>query len=224
MITRDKALELLVSRKDYTHSPVLVHGTSVQAVLRLFEEERLPTSLGRNYLPQHPLNKGYIFFMPRKRAFVNHPFYDMLDENPELHDLPDLEEVVIGYAHMSEEWTFLVNKFGNWPSEVGFDELYAAYTNKNTEILQELIEEGVNLKEVEKYGFKKLDSEVKQRKGVVIGLNKNVLKLNIEDGYDQPGYEVMIHLPNGLDISNVQYVRPLGTLEQRAFNMWLRKK
>ena len=70
--------------------------------------------------------------------------------------------------------------------------------------------------EINKYGWKKLALETDKRKGVVLGLNEKVLELPIENGCDGPGEEVMIHLPNGLERKYLQYIHPLGEIEENA--------
>ncbi|MDI6721053.1 MAG: hypothetical protein QMD85_01590, partial [Candidatus Aenigmarchaeota archaeon] len=49
-----------------------------------------------------------------------------------------------------------------------------------------------------------------------VGTNDRIFELDIEDGCDDPGEEVMIHLPEGLDIKYIQYIHPIGKPEKKA--------
>jgi hypothetical protein len=202
-ITKQKALHLL-EEVSSQGCPVLVHGTSVEAVIELLSNGRLPPSRGCKVLPDHHMNRGYLYFVPRKKSFVNHPLYDKIKIDL---DGSALRNEVRHDAENNQGVDYLRQLFGYWPLGFNSDD----FTD-----LDGLQEEGVDIEKIEKYGLDRLESDLEKRKGVVIGINEKIFELKIEDGSDDPGEEVMIYLPEGLDIKYVHYICPMGELERKA--------
>ena len=52
---------------------------------------------------------------------------------------------------------------------------------------------GVDVDKMREYGIRKLKSDLKKMRGVVVGINEIIFELNIKNGCDQPGEEVIIY-------------------------------
>jgi len=211
MITREGALYLLEGAFD-DGEPSMVHGTSVESTMEMLRSGRLTSS----FYPgssDHPADRGYMFFVPRKKSFVGHPLHGRIKIDLESGKLED--EAAI-YAQNTQGTRFLIDTLGYWPMDV-FCEEFEPYGNVT---LEELAGKGVNVQLMRGYGLARLYNDIKSRKGVCVGLNQRAFELRIEPGHDFPEREVMIHLPDGLDIGYVQYFYPFGDLEDaglRAF-------
>ncbi len=205
-MNKKRALYLIEEAFD-EGSPVMVHGTCVEATIKLLSEGKLPTSfyVNRN---SHPAYSGYLFFVPRKKYFVGHPLYDKVKID---WDGRKLEDGVAIYAGLVQRRIFLNDLLGHWPEGADFEDLLIG-----NQTFEELEEMGVDVIKMKQYGIGRFEKEIKQRKGVVIGINEKIFELKIEDGIDEPGEEVMIHLPKGLDIKYIHYIYPFGELEEKA--------
>ena len=211
MISRERALYLLEGAFD-EGEPSMVHGTSVESTIDMLRSGRLPSSFYSGS-SDHPADRGYLFFVPRKKSFAGHPLHDGIEINLEGGKLED--EVSI-YAENTQRTRFLIDTLGYWPVDVGWYE-FEPYGNVT---LEELAGKGVDVQLMRGYGLARLYNDVMARMGVCVGLNQRVFELEIEPGHDYPKSEVIIHLPDGLDIRYVQYFYPFGDLEDdrlRAF-------
>tara|TARA_Y100000310_G_scaffold340427_1_gene436169 strand:+ start:2521 stop:3114 length:594 start_codon:yes stop_codon:yes gene_type:complete len=189
----------------------MVHGTSVEFTKNLLENGTLPSRYNPT-LGNHPINKGYLFFIPRKNSFKSHELYDEIIVDFEGEELVDS---VWGYAANNEGKSFLREVLGFWPEDIG---PYDWHNGPKDCLLEPLKELGVDISKMRKYGLARLINDLDKRKGVCIALNRKSLSLDIENGCDVPGEEVMIKLPNGLDLSYVHYIHPFGDLEKRSLN------
>jgi len=57
-------------------------------------------------------------------------------------------------------------------------------------------------------------SKAEEMRGCVIGLNTRALNLDIRRGTHEPNLEVCLNVPEGLDISYISRIIPLGTIEK----------
>jgi len=196
--------------------PIMVHGTSVESAIELLSTGRiLPSSALRPMGHfSHPVNRGYLFFVPRKKSFAGHPLHDAIDLDL---DGEALDNEVRSYAQNLQGIEFLRSNFGNWPAECNYDE-FEPYGNWSLEMLDK---KGVNVGLMRRYGLHKIYAELQKRAGVCIGINDRMFELKIEDGHDSPGEEVMVHLPDGLELKYVLYIRPFGEIERKALDEYL---
>lgn len=190
---KEFVLGLLESKK----TPALVHGTCVEAVMQLLSKGRLPSSLYNGCL-DHPAFNGYLFFTPRKKSFENHPLYEKIKVDWDAR----VERDAKSYAKHIQQRVYLKGLFGDWPWDVDPTEFGLARSR---------VPGFDKLKEPELASLKR---SLDRLRGVVIGLDGKALELRLEDGCDEPGYEVMAYLPEGLDIKYVSYISPKGRWER----------
>lgn len=209
-LTRTEALKYI--SQDYDEQkPVLVHGTSVKSALELMNGRMISLTV-RYPRTAHPINRGYLFFVPRKKAFAGHPLYDSITLDLEGGMLEDSVE---NYAAIAEQISFLNDILGFWPQDVDPIEFISGGVD-----LDELRQKRIAVSKMRAQGIKKLAYDTAQRKGVVLGINEQIFDKTIENGCDHPGEEVMIHLPGGLERRYLQYVYPFGELERRALEQF----
>ena len=103
MITKQKALYLLEEAFD-RGEPTMVHGTSVESVIELLKTGKLPSSFFPNH-SDHPVYQGFLYFVPRKRSFTEHPLYDSITIDL---DSGKLEGEVKSYAGEIQRKRFLI--------------------------------------------------------------------------------------------------------------------
>ncbi len=212
MITKQQALYLLEEAFD-VGDPVMVHGTSVESTIELLRTGILPSSFSPHH-SEHPIGCGYLFFVPRKKSFHGHPLYPQLKIDL---DGGKLENAVAGYAQDIQCRRFLMDVLGYWSDNYGSCDL-ESYDEAN---FDDMRRDGVDTEKMKKYGLIRLWRDVEKRRGVCIGINKKIFELEIRDGADVPGMEVMIKVPTGLDIKYVHYIYPLGKLEDEALRQFI---
>ena len=100
--------------------PVLLRGTSVEKVIEMLSTGRLVSRTAGN--SERPADNGYMFFIPNKRAFEGHDFYDEIDID---YDVPGLEREAGYCARVSQQIEFLKQVFGDWPAKYHVEELEA---------------------------------------------------------------------------------------------------
>ena len=202
-MNQQRALYLLEQAFDDGET-VLAHGTSASAAIQLLETGKLPPARGDTAVPDHPINNGYLFFIPKKQSFVDHPLYCKIKIDL---DTNELETEAASYALQHEVQEFLTNEVGLSDSEQISEIISLA--------METLCFVDINeIPKVQEYGVERFYHDLRKRRGVVIGVNRKILELNLEDGSDVPGEEVMCYLPNGLDIQYVNHIFPCGELEE----------
>ena len=204
-----------IASRARNRSPIMVHGTSAEGAIELLSTGTI--NITHKYregrYKNHPISNGYLFFLPRKKAFRGHHLHGKI-----LNDFStrDVEKRVKVYAAYNQEETFLNRLLGYWPPDIFFEEVYNEDYAYN-----ELRESGVDTDKLKQYSLSQLRKEIRRRKGVILGINEKIFELPIEDGIDQPGYEVMIHMPSGLDIKYIKYIRALGELEESTLHEFM---
>ena len=207
------ARELLRTGYKRDRKPIAVHGTCVEAAVKLLQTGVLPTSYDFDRRKKHPSDRGYLFFTPRAEAFRGKPeIYKEIKNNPDLSGgLEKLEHGASLYAGAKQRVIYLRELFGpdyNWPKDLdpeNGDDLSGIEVAENW-----LVSLGKN--KYRKPGT--LGKELESRNGVIIGLNEEALELDFKPGADDPEDEVMVHLPNGLKAEYVLYIRALGNREE----------
>ena len=205
MITKKQALYLL---EDGHRSgpPALVHGTSVEAVIKMLETGVLPQTYT---LPNTPPDWNYTLGFPcaaRKKSFVGHALYGDVEQIPE-HLLEDEEKAL---AIEAQQIQFASDQFGFVALDPGPEDwLYFNVT--------EMAEAGVDVDKVRAYGSTKLKRSLDQSKGVCVGLNHGALELPISLS---AAAAVQIDL-SGLPIKYVQHVFPFGKQEDQKLRAYI---
>src|SRR3989338_3109557 len=85
-IIRNEALSYI----NRNGSPVLVHGTDVESALEILEKGKIsPPKRDKRDCVVHPFENGYMFFVPRKKSFENHPLYKKIKRDLDKNQLED---------------------------------------------------------------------------------------------------------------------------------------
>ena len=208
------ARELLRTGYKRDRKPIAVHGTCVEAAVRLLETGVLPTSYDFDRRKKHPSYRGYLFFTPRAVAFSGKPeIYKNIRDNPDLTgSIETLEHGASLYAGAKQRNLYLLELFGSlWPKDLDLDP-ENGYDLSGIEVAEIFIPKDKKYRKYRKQGT--LGKELESRNGVIIGLNEEALELDFKPGADDPEDEVIVHLPNGLKEEYVLYIRPLGDREE----------
>ena len=99
-MNKQKALHLLEDAFG-NGSPILVHGTSVEAAIQLLSIGKLPSSYHKDKRNKHPEYRGYLFFIPRKKSFVRHHLYESIEID--INGKKALENRVRNYAMLTQQ-------------------------------------------------------------------------------------------------------------------------
>lgn len=215
-LSRETLKQLVDSAFD-RHQTTLLHGTSIEAVIQLVNTGNLPSS----YHEKLPDNSfvDHLFFVPNKPAFVGHGFYHQIKigevSKPTIHDYVRVYARNNGFTHY-----FLSQLAFIPPTDP--QEIFDPLINKGKDkfigpFLAVAKQFNMGIQELEEVA-----QDAQKRRGVVVGLNKLVFELNIEDSPDIPGYECMIHLPHGLDAKYIQFIQPLGNQEKMMLDVSIR--
>ncbi len=190
---------------------VLLHGTSIEAVIALLQTEVFNFRVPR---PDSDYKyDGHLFFMPNGAFFED----NNLGVDPKLCTWEYITEAVKGNARMvaCDHYAFL--KLGFLPENIG--ELYPPIRDESVQkfLMPEMEKKGYDQDYVDQ-----LKKELSQRKGVIIGIDKRIFELKIKKGKDEPEQEVCLYLPNGLDIKYINGIKPLGEIERKIIEDYSR--
>ena len=207
-----RKLELLLAQR-INNETVLVHGTSVEAAVHLVKTGRLPGSDKRFTGYSH---QGYLFFFPQKQVFRKHPLYSQI--TMELAGT-ELENEVEPYAKVKAYTGYFVDQLEfSSPNLAGL-----ALDALSAPEIEDIFIDG-ELQGITRKKLLRVHSKAKERKGVIIGINSRIFKLDIVNGFDLPGEEVAVHLPHGLTSEYVQYIHPLGKIEDSILKEYYDKE
>ncbi len=191
---KDLVRILLAQGNSDNRDALLIHGTNTEAIKILAATGFLPTSV--NYDPYanskaHSTSKGYLYFCPLPWKFPE----DMRHIFRKFHkSLKGYEnELARSYAHMSQMVLIGTRLLGRpYCYEAELDILERDHEDSLIKTIRK------------KYC----------PRGVVLGVNEKILEKKVEPGEDEGSFEAMVHLPDGLSIEFISYIRPMGTLEQ----------
>ena len=186
----------------------LVHGTSIEGVLKLLEKNKLQ----REQFSKFRINEtydNYLFFTPNPEK-LNKPgmatqFEDLESWEGDVMEISKLYAEQVAFKH------YLDSKFPDLSEEISMMDLMDYGTLELEKYNLNLYERGIS----EEMARKQL-SIASSRKGVLLGHGSNILELMIEDGKDVPEEEVCIYLPTGLDIKYINGIVPLGNFEKEV--------
>ena len=217
-------LDTLVKDTVSPDDVVLTHGTSVEAACALLAKGRmLREDFSRRANEPYPT---YLFFKPVWQHFVGHPFRNIWERN--------LGNQTVKFS----TWDACVNSARGSARINGQSHYFVAQTRYISEAREE-----INLEEYEKFlrggtfhpyqvsmwqevvkdlnglgwdteRLTGLFKEVNRRRGVMIALGKNALKLDLKKPIEEAD-EVPIHLPGGLEIKYVHAIVPFGQFERK---------
>ncbi len=219
----EKGKILTLFENAYIENPTVVFGSSTFAVIEMLTKGMLPSAKMDHLWDGSPdESQRAIHFIPRKKAFENHPVYSKIEKylgKKEMH------EEGIFYAEYAEQEDFMRALCGYWPRDIGPEEIYPDHDNIFSEFfgrpispahysLEDLRREGVNIEAIQDFGLENLREEHKKMRGVIVGLNSGILEKRIDNNLERDPNEVDIWMPEGLDIKYVSYVLPLGSREK----------
>jgi len=208
-----KQIQSIVKDHLAPEDTILVHGTSVEAALGLLREKKL-TEKPFSYRPKKK-HRGYLFFTANVAQFTEHPFGAQFDQSYDwkrTFSSGAFSGRVNGICH------YLASRLGYYPEKV--DELIIGYErfprrdmpDWEKKALEELISE-CERNHFSRAQVMNIFREANTRKGVVLGVGKNIFELKLE-GPKEEKHEVSIYLPEGLDIKYVCGIVPCGELER----------
>lgn len=220
-MNKQRAIYLLEEGFDEGENNIaLVHGTSVETVLYLFNSDILPASQNQKY-------KGYIYFVPVKKAFKEYPFYKKIKKN---NSLLEAEKLASFEAEINQKSSYLNKLIG----EDFFMKLDGASEHKIKDFIDIIDYSMWDVKKLLKnYNRKNLCSfrnllkicnELDRCNGVILGVHKNILENITEDSLkidieyktywlDEPD-SIKIYMPKGLESKFIQYICPCGEKEE----------
>ncbi len=203
-----KIMNSLIKKSLNKEETALVHGTSIESVLKLLEKNKLQ----REQFSKFRINEtydDYLFFIPNPEKLRKHGI------DTKFEDLESWEEDIIETSKLYAEQVafkhYLDSKFSDLSEEICMVELMDYSTLELEKYHLNLYEGGVS----EKIAREQL-LIASSRKGVLLGHDENILELMIEEGKDVPEEEVCIYLPNGLDIKYISEIVPLGNYEKET--------
>jgi hypothetical protein len=179
-----------------TERPALLHGTSVEAVLKMFETGVLPS--GRAC---HDLN-GYLFFVPIGCLPAYWIFSQALEE-------------VKSYAEGNAEEVYIVEQL----KAAGIHELHAEQMMCNWIYGERFHVPEAERKKAERIYDGGLCEQAKKRKGVVLEVSTDVLDLDVEDDPNDEG--LRLRCPGGLPAEYVRKIEPQGAAEAELLSVYL---
>lgn len=198
-----KLLENGISKK-----PLMLHGTSVETVIELFENGVLPTG---TYLAETP---DHLYFVPVQDRLKGTKFYDEFEG----FTVPFAKKSAKGYAKVNAERWYVFNEIKKAVSNpeyaevITFDWIYGFYP---VIIPEEEKQKALRL------GFEKIISEAEKRKGVILEMNDDILELVIELDPEDEGLK--LDCPNGLDAKYVKGIELLGNEERDIVKKYMQK-
>jgi hypothetical protein len=179
-----------------TERPALLHGTSVEAALKMFETGVLPS--GRAC---HDLN-GYLFFIPVDCL----PAYWIFSQA--------LEEVRL-YAESNAEEVYIVEQL----KAAGLSERHAEHMMCNWIYGERFCVPEAERKKAERIYDGGLCEQAKKRKGVVLEVSTDVLGLDIGEDPEQEG--LRLRCPGGLPAEYVRKIEPQSAEEAETLTAYL---
>jgi len=176
--------------------PALLHGTSVEAVLKMFETGVLPS--GRECHNLH----GYLFFVPIGCFRKYGDFSQALEE-------------VKSYAEDNAEEVYIVEQL----KAAGISEEHAAHMMCNWIYGERFRVPKVERKKAERMYDDGLLERAARRKGVVLEVSTEVLELDADDDPDDEG--LRLRCPGGLPAEYVRKIEPQGLEENELLAAYL---
>jgi hypothetical protein len=205
MLSKKKISELV--NHGISRTPLALHGTSIEGLLKLFDAETLPT--GRPF----GATRNYLYFSITKYGFNGTRFDGAA---PIYTKWQALHHAGI-YATNSAKTQYIVNALVS--AGISSSHIYKVYLN---------FEEGFEcrapkeeLEKAEKLGdwWGKTRSEARKRHGVILEASESILELKLLKDPDKDG--LRIFCPNGLDVKYFSGIKLRGKEEKKIFENYL---
>ena len=180
---------------------VLIHGTSIKAVLYAIEHGSIPSA----DMVRNGSTPEYLYFAASRMHFKGHPLFGVLENVP----MRELTKTSADYAALRAFWDSVPELLGYMPRR-------PEYSREDYEIDE-------MLPEAEQHGIRFLElrrrlMEARERKGVIIYIGSSIFEYPIELD-EAPGEErnsVKIHLPDGLPRRHFIGIQPLSDFERKV--------
>jgi len=219
IMARNRDLVSLIKDEIDKRETVLLHGTSVEATLSLLRNGILapePQFVDSQDTLDSAL-KDYLYFFPNPQKLRGHELYNVYNH---LSWEEDIFDAALEYSQKNAYSHYIVSNVGFWPRNIDSIELlskkdaremndFGTYRRRVKDYLSDLKEKGFSRKEA-----LKLLEEARERKGVLLGFSKDILKLPIERSDVNPDGSVQLCAPYGLDGKYVIAIVPLGDIER----------
>jgi len=196
---------------------VLVHGTSVEAAIRMIENGRLE----QQFFTQYPdyIHEGYLFFDANPQRFRNHGYVAAFRQEFDIRWKQCQEKnhpyaVSLGQSHFL---SFHTGRHHSALTEFNFGPDFAYEKHALYQI--ELFEEWIESTELQKNDIMWLLSIANNRKGVLLCIDESIIDGNIE--IDEEDFSLSIYMPDGLDIKHVRSIVPQGEVERKILEGYL---
>ena len=177
--------------------PLILHGTSVEAVSMLLKDGNLPPSTKEGL-------EGQFYFVPVSRNFERSPYNIPLRQRK--YTKSQAISTAKYYASLSAMEFFLENQLGFLP-EWFYD---VPHTKTNLRAWLEY-DKKVTLSPQK---IKSLVNNLLNRKGVIIEPDERIFEFPYVQGGD-PSY-LSFTIPNGIPLSHVGRIQPLGEIERNS--------
>jgi len=199
---------------------VLVHGTSVEAVMGMLKEGRLKEQYFTTY-PDY-IYQGYLFFYPNPQRFRDHGVVAGLRQEFDAKWKAVIAKnnpygINIGQTHFI---SFHTGRHDSVLTEFNFGPDFAY--EKHTPFQIEIFEEWIESTKLQRSDIMWLLDIANKRRGVLLSIDESIIDGNIE--LDPDDHAMMIHLPDGLDIKYVRSIVPQGDIERKILEGYMYKK
>jgi len=206
MLSKRKITGLI--KKGISRAPLMLHGTSIESLLKLFDDEHLPT--GRPF----GATRNYLYFSITKYSGFKGTRFDGII--PIYTKQRALHHAGI-YAKNSAMTQYIMNALVS--AGISSSHVYKVYLN-----FEEGFELSVRKEELEKAEelgewWGKTRAEARKRKGVILEMSKSILELKLLQDPDKDG--LRIFCPNGLNIKYFSGIKLRGKEEKRIFENYL---
>jgi len=203
--------------KGISEDPLMLHGTSIEAVFELTINGKLPAgviSIDESSVYEH--DEGRLFFAPVSSKFKGEKYKRLFKMNKD-----ECIRDARCYAEQAAFTNFLASELGCKTAEtytllgylecgsIGWEELKRGLKKDGIEI---------SLKQM-----KSLYNKARKRKGVIIEPTESILEL--PHGVDEDdNCAIFVECPEGLDKKYIHGIELLGTVENRLMDKFLNGK
>lgn len=211
IMARNRDLVSLIKDDLDRDETALLHGTSVEAALSLLRNGSLRPEAPFSDCPDIYSPKDHLFFVPYPPGLKGHELYDRYKH---LKWGDDVAEQAISYARLNAHSHYIVSNVGFWPEYLLEYDLTNPYLGGYQEGAKNF-ESELNKRGFPSGSAVKILKKASERKGVVLGLSKDILELPIEPDKDDPEQAIQLYAPDGLDGKYINAIIPLGKVDRQ---------
>lgn len=192
-IPKERIAQLL--KNGISKKLLMLHGTSVESVIELFENGILPsgTDLAESTYT--------LYFVPVQEKLKGTIFYDEFDG----FTVSFAKTSVKAYAKINAERWYVYNRIRKvvsnplYAGKIAHEWLYGLRDDIPEEERQKAL----------RLDWKEIMSKAEKRKGAILEINDDILKLDLELDPEDEGLKM--HCPNGLDVKYIKGIELLGS-------------